>query len=149
MQETKRCGFNSWVRKTPWRRHGNPLQYSCMESPRDRGAWRAQMRLQRLSTHQLPQDSDCLSGVLSLSDCLSGVPPASSHSPHLQPRHPVWDALTCHLGYHLPMSLSASRLHLFFTGSQNESLKAHPRVSVLAENCEAVLSILGEKFLAS
>ena len=22
-------------------RHGNPLQYSCVESPRDRGAWQA------------------------------------------------------------------------------------------------------------
>ena len=21
--------------------HGNPLQYSCLENPRDRGAWRA------------------------------------------------------------------------------------------------------------
>ena len=38
MQET---GFNPWVRKIPWRGHGNPLQYSCLENPMDRGAWRA------------------------------------------------------------------------------------------------------------
>ena len=25
--------------KMPWRRHGNPLQYSCLENPMDRGAW--------------------------------------------------------------------------------------------------------------
>ena len=38
--------------------HGNPLQYSCLENPMDRGAWRAtvhgvsqsQIRLKQLST---------------------------------------------------------------------------------------------------
>ena len=25
----------------PWRRDGNPLQYSCLEKPKDRGAWQA------------------------------------------------------------------------------------------------------------
>ena len=27
--------------RSPGGGHGNPLQYSCLESPRDRGAWRA------------------------------------------------------------------------------------------------------------
>ena len=27
--------------KDLWRRHGNPLQYSCLGNPTDRGAWRA------------------------------------------------------------------------------------------------------------
>ena len=31
--------FLSW--KLPWRRNGNPLQYSCLESPMDKGAWQA------------------------------------------------------------------------------------------------------------
>ena len=31
--------FNPWVGKIPWRRDGNPLQYSCLENPMDRGAW--------------------------------------------------------------------------------------------------------------
>ena len=31
--------FDPWVRKTPWRRNGNPLQYSCKGNPMDRGAW--------------------------------------------------------------------------------------------------------------
>ena len=26
---------------SPGRRHGNPLQFSCLENPMDRGAWRA------------------------------------------------------------------------------------------------------------
>ena len=33
----KRCGFHPWVRKIPWRGHGNPLQYSCLENPMDSG----------------------------------------------------------------------------------------------------------------
>ena len=27
--------------RTPEGRHGNPLQYSCLENPMDRGVWRA------------------------------------------------------------------------------------------------------------
>ena len=41
MQET---GFNSWIRKIPWRRNGNPLQYSCLENSMDRGEWQARVR---------------------------------------------------------------------------------------------------------
>ena len=33
--------FNPWVGKIPWRREWQPLQYSCLENPVDRGAWRA------------------------------------------------------------------------------------------------------------
>ena len=28
-----------WVRRSPGGGHGNPLQYSCLENPMDRGAW--------------------------------------------------------------------------------------------------------------
>ena len=37
----KRNGFDPWVRKIPGGGHGNPLQYSCLEDPMDRGAWQA------------------------------------------------------------------------------------------------------------
>ena len=37
----KRDEFNTWVRKLPWRRKWNPLQYSCLENSVDRGTWRA------------------------------------------------------------------------------------------------------------
>ena len=45
--------------RSPGGRDGNPLQYSCLENPMDRGAWRAavhritknQMRLKQLSMH--------------------------------------------------------------------------------------------------
>jgi len=33
----QRPGFDPWVRKIPWRRNDNPLQYSCLENPMDRG----------------------------------------------------------------------------------------------------------------
>ena len=38
-KSVKLCTLFSWVRKIPWRRNGNPLQYSCLENPMDRGAW--------------------------------------------------------------------------------------------------------------
>ena len=36
----KRCWFDPWGRKIP-EGHDNSLQYSCLENPMDRGAWRA------------------------------------------------------------------------------------------------------------
>ena len=35
----KRCGFNPWVRKIPREGNGNPLQYSPLGKPMDRGGW--------------------------------------------------------------------------------------------------------------
>ena len=37
----QRCGFHPWVGRSPWGGHGNPLQYSCLENPMNKGAWRA------------------------------------------------------------------------------------------------------------
>ena len=37
--QCRRCGFNPWVGKIPWRSKWNPLQYSCLGNPMDRGAW--------------------------------------------------------------------------------------------------------------
>ena len=37
----KRYEFSPWAGKIPGGGHGNPLQYSCLENPMDRGAWRA------------------------------------------------------------------------------------------------------------
>ena len=37
----KRCGLHHWVREIAWRRHGNPLQHSCLENALDRGACQA------------------------------------------------------------------------------------------------------------
>ena len=53
-RKCKRLGFNPWVGKIPWRRAWQPLQYSCLENPLDRGAWKVakgRTWLKRLSTH--------------------------------------------------------------------------------------------------
>ena len=39
--QCRRHRFDSWVGKIPWRIKWNPLQYSCLENPMDRGAWQA------------------------------------------------------------------------------------------------------------
>ena len=46
--------------RSPGGGHGNPLQYSCLENPSDRGAWRATVHVvvksqTQLSTHALLQ----------------------------------------------------------------------------------------------
>ena len=41
-QETQ---VQSWVRKIPGEGNGNPLQYSCLGNPMDRGAWLATVHL--------------------------------------------------------------------------------------------------------
>ena len=46
----KRCGFNPWIRKIPGGGHSNPLQYSCLETPMDRGAWQAPQGSKQLKT---------------------------------------------------------------------------------------------------
>ena len=40
-QETRRPGSTLESRKSPGEGNGNPLQYSCLEYPVDRGAWEA------------------------------------------------------------------------------------------------------------
>ena len=50
----------------PGGRCGSPLQYSCLENPRDRGAWwvtvyrvpKSQTRLKRLSTHTMSTEGE-------------------------------------------------------------------------------------------
>ena len=39
--EDTRRGFAPGVGRSPGGGNGNPLQYSCLENPMDRGAWRA------------------------------------------------------------------------------------------------------------
>ena len=68
-----------WVRSLSWENpleeggHGNPLQYSCLESPMDRGAWWATIHrvtqswtpLKRFSTAQ-PRNLACHLGILNI-----------------------------------------------------------------------------------
>ena len=43
--------------RSPRGGHGNPLQYSCLENPMDRGAWRATVHGVAKSQKQLKQPS--------------------------------------------------------------------------------------------
>ena len=63
-----RPGVWSWVRKIPWRRNGNPLQYICLENSSDRGAWSsivhgATKSWTRLSNWECTHASCCPSAV--------------------------------------------------------------------------------------
>ena len=58
------AGLIPGLGKSPGRGHGNLLQYSCLEDPMDRGAWRATVHglaknwtiLKQLSTPLSPED---------------------------------------------------------------------------------------------
>ena len=66
MQET-------WVRslegRSPGGGHGNPLQYSCLENPMDRGAWWATVHGIAKSRTQLIDLNDGLSDVVLAPHC--------------------------------------------------------------------------------
>ena len=48
-----RDGFNHWDGKIPGGGHGNPVQYSCLENPKGRGAWQATVQRVAQSQTQL------------------------------------------------------------------------------------------------
>ena len=57
--DVKEAGLIPELGRSPGEGNGNPLQYSCLENPMDRGTWRAavhgisqsQTRLKQLSMH--------------------------------------------------------------------------------------------------
>ena len=57
--DTRDSGLIPGLERSPGESQGNPLQYSCLENPMDRRAWRATFhrvanswtRLKQLSTH--------------------------------------------------------------------------------------------------
>ena len=69
--QCRRPGFNPWVKKIPGEGSDNPLQYSCLGNPMDRGAWWATVHrlvksLAQLSSHT--HTNTC--SFLSLLSCL-------------------------------------------------------------------------------
>ena len=65
--EDARDRFDPWVGKIPWRRDGNPLQCSCLESPMDRGAWWATVHGVAKCWTWLSMQMDSLSFLQSMS----------------------------------------------------------------------------------
>ena len=39
--DTRDVGWITGLGRSPGEGHGNPLQYSCLENPMDRGSWQA------------------------------------------------------------------------------------------------------------
>ena len=60
--------FDPWVRKIPWRRDGNPLQYSCLKNPMGRGASQATVHwVTESDITELAEQTGMFSSVQSLS----------------------------------------------------------------------------------
>ena len=82
--------------------HGNPLQYSCLENPRDRGAWWATVHgvakksdtTERLSTAAAAAAAKSLQSCLTLCDPIDSSPPGSSVPGILQARTLEWVAIS-------------------------------------------------------
>ena len=95
--------------RSPGGGNGNPLQYSCLENPMDRGAWRAtvhevaksQTKLKQLSTHARMHAKSILS-CLTLCDPMDCSPPGFSVPGILQARILEWVAIFSSRGYSQP-----------------------------------------------
>ena len=79
----KRCGFNPWVRKIPWRGNGSPLQYPRLGNPTDRGAWQATVH--GAAESDTTEQAHTSFSLLSLKPLLSHIhqPPVSLASLYL------------------------------------------------------------------
>ena len=66
--DVRDLGFNSWVGKIPGGGHGDSLQYSCLEKPAHRGAWRVAAHWVAESWKWLSNLAACTHGLY----CLSG-----------------------------------------------------------------------------
>ena len=53
MQDLRDLGSSPGLGRSPGWRHGNPLQYSCLENPMGRGAWKATVHRVTKSRRQL------------------------------------------------------------------------------------------------
>ena len=92
--ETRDAGSIPESGRSPGGGHGNPLQYSCLENPMDRGAWRAtihkvtksQVRLKQRST-QAPMTHHLLSRSAAHSP-FPGI--LDSNSSAVEPRGVPW-----------------------------------------------------------
>ena len=80
----QRCGFSPASGRSPGRGNGNPLQYSCLGNPMDRGAWRWQESgaAERRSTHAQLRlvlgRTGCFGAASVLRSVLAACPPPES-----------------------------------------------------------------------
>ena len=84
--QCRRCRFNPWVRKIPWRRKWQPLQCSCLESTMDGGAGWANGNHSSILAWRVPwtEEPGGLQSVTSVQFSRSVV--SNSSRPH-EPQH--------------------------------------------------------------
>ena len=58
--DLKDIGSIPGLRRSPGGEHGNPLQYSCLKNPMDRGTWQATVPRVTKSQTRLKQLSSCV-----------------------------------------------------------------------------------------
>ena len=62
--------------RSPGREHGNPLQYSCLENPMDKGAcWATVHRVEKGRTHEPACTSESFQSCPTLCDAMDCTPP--------------------------------------------------------------------------
>jgi len=112
------------IRVTPGWGHGNPLQYSCLEKPMDRGAWQARVhgvaesrtRLKWLSRHAIFTSVCHLGNIIfqlkeNISKFLSRQCLISTHTISFSPLHSFvlsWIPVSSFLSFFLPPSIAPS-----------------------------------------
>ena len=88
--DVKRRWFGPWVGKIPRGGHGNPLQCSCLETPTDRGGWRAAVQRVAKSWTQLKRPSNSNSRFTMLC-CFQVRAKTCSHThTHIHPLHVLY-----------------------------------------------------------
>ena len=83
-RDVRDAGSNPGLGRSPGGGHSNPLQYSCLENPMDRGAWQAtvnrvaqsQTQLKWLSTHACEHVHVCVNLSVRVTLCVN-VPACS------------------------------------------------------------------------
>ena len=115
--DTGDTGLIPGLRRSPGGGHGNPFQYSCLENPMDRGAWRATVHgaaqsRTRLSVHTRLYTSPVASLAPKIKShflALCGqFPPCTLHSSRLDFFHISKCLLSPLSGMFLPDCLSCS-----------------------------------------
>ena len=63
----ERCRFSPWLGRSLGERHGNPLHYSYLENPMDRGVWRAIVKgVTESQRHERAHTPEMLKGNMGL-----------------------------------------------------------------------------------
>ena len=126
----RRLRFSPRVRKIPWRRNGNPLQYSCLENTMNRGAWRTTVHTVAKSQTQLSMHTRAGSLDGKESACNAGHPgltPASGRFPG--------EGNGCPLLYCLPSAFCSL---LFMTPQRILNSSLQPMDEPLGHYCKSL-----------